>query len=405
MKILVISEGSYPETLGGSQTVVYDTSRLLAERGHEVVVMSSSRQTSFKGFLTYLSRNLSLQRVSYREGNRLLGILSFALNFCRDFKRLIKENSFDVMIAHHVISGALAMLCVKNKIPLVYFFHSPWYREYEIRKSYKRKEGLSWNEKGIAYVLKIIQGFLISHAKEVWVQSDYMKEEVQKLVLSYPSERILKLTSGIDIQKFVPAKDRQALRRQMEISEKTFLMFTVRRLVPRMGIDALIEAMPAVLTARPNAQLWIAGTGPLENQLKEKVHALKLQSSVRLLGEVRNPAFIQTYQAADLFVMPSTELEGLGLVILESMACGTPVLGTPVGGIKEILSQFEEHLMTKGTFSKDLVKGILDWASHEKVGSLRIKARKFIEEQFNWKKTIDRMESRLTVLANKALCV
>ena len=104
-----------------------------------------------------------------------------------------------------------------------------------------------------------------------------------------------------------------------------------------MGIDNLIEAFHRSKILRQKGLLLIGGKGLLEDRLKSMVENYDLHGSIRFLGHIPEIDLPQKYQAADFFVLPTRNLEGFGLVILEAMASGTPVLGTPVGAIPEVI--------------------------------------------------------------------
>src|SRR5205814_7616551 len=113
----------------------------------------------------------------------------------------------------------------------------------------------------------------------------------------------------------------------------------------------------------PDVQLLLGGAGSLREPLEAQARASGLDKHVSFLGfvpEVELPAF---YQAADVFVLPTRELEGFGLVTVEALACGTPVLGTRVGATPEILAPLSPSLIFRGlapeTLADDLT-GLLE---------------------------------------------
>jgi glycosyltransferase involved in cell wall biosynthesis len=106
------------------------------------------------------------------------------------------------------------------------------------------------------------------------------------------------------------------------------------------------------------------------------------------------------YGASDFFVLPTRKLEGFGLVTPESMACGTPVLGTPVGGTKEILSDFDSQFLFSDTSPDAMAKGIQMamrkyFDEKEKYNELRHRCREYAEKNYSWKQHIDQLKSIL----------
>ena len=96
--------------------------------------------------------------------------------------------------------------------------------------------------------------------------------------------------------------------------------------------------MPAILRSLPRARLAIAGTGSSDSSLREQVTHLALEDRVRFVGRISDSDLVNSYRTADLVVMPSQALEGFGLTTAEALACGTPVVGTPIGATPELLA-------------------------------------------------------------------
>ena len=99
-----------------------------------------------------------------------------------------------------------------------------------------------------------------------------------------------------------------------------------------MGLEELIDAMKLIARRHPEALLLLGGSGPISSELQARIESHGLQQHVKLLGRVEDALLPLAYRAANLSVVPSRALEGFGLVTLESLAAGTPVYVTRVGG-------------------------------------------------------------------------
>ena len=144
------------------------------------------------------------------------------------------------------------------------------------------------------------------------------------------ARKIAVLRNGVDLDQFTP-QDREAARRQFGASG--FTVVSVGNLVPLKGHDLTIEAVASI----PDATLLIAGGGPLRDALGARAAALGVADRVKLLGEVQHQQLARLYSAADVSVLMS-EREGWANVLLESMACGTAVVATRVGGNAEAIT-------------------------------------------------------------------
>ncbi len=137
--------------------------------------------------------------------------------------------------------------------------------------------------------------------------------------------------------------DRDALRRELGAGDRPVVL-TVKRLHDVAGYDVLLRAVPRLREARPDTQFWIIGDGALRPALEAQARDLGVASHVRFLGLVANESLWQYYAAADLFVLPS-RLESWGTVMLEALACGTPVVATETAGGAEVHMHFPDDVM------------------------------------------------------------
>ncbi len=148
--------------------------------------------------------------------------------------------------------------------------------------------------------------------------------------LGVPPEKTHVFRNGVDLELFRPV-DRDAERRALGMTRRTLL--SVGHLVPRKGHDLVIDALREL----PDCDLVIAGTGEEETRLKADVVRLGLESRVRLVGRIEQAELKRWYGAADALVLAS-DREGWANVLLESMACGTPVVATAIWGTPEVVA-------------------------------------------------------------------
>ena len=146
--------------------------------------------------------------------------------------------------------------------------------------------------------------------------------------------RLQVIRNGVDLQRFKPGVP-AAARSQLGVTGAPVLL-CVGNLVPVKGHDLLLQAMANLRIRHPSASLYLVGDGPLRNTLQAQVLALGLAGQVHFVGTVPQDALAAWYSAADALVLPSRS-EGWANVLLEAMACGTPVVATDVGGSAEVL--------------------------------------------------------------------
>jgi glycosyltransferase involved in cell wall biosynthesis len=147
----------------------------------------------------------------------------------------------------------------------------------------------------------------------------------------------------------------------------------------------LLTASMEVKAQVPNAWLAIAGKGPLRKDLERQVQQLGLEDNVRFLGFLPDEQLPIAYQASDLTVVPSQSLEGFGLILLESLACGTPALCTPVGGMPEVLNPFCPDLVTSTPEETAIAERLIELLSGRMILPSRNACHEYASTHFDWK--------------------
>jgi glycosyltransferase involved in cell wall biosynthesis len=166
-------------------------------------------------------------------------------------------------------------------------------------------------------------------------------DHARRLGLAPEPSRVIYAPVGADF-RMVGERERAELRRELGFGAAPALL-TVKHLRPVCGHDTLLRAMQAVLRRHPDATLWLAGEGELRGALESTSRDLGIASHVRFLGRLGNDTIWKYYAAADLFVLPS-HVESWGTVMLESMACGTPVVTTDTVGGLEVRENFPDEV-------------------------------------------------------------
>ena len=189
--------------------------------------------------------------------------------------------------------------------------------------------------------------------------------------------RIAVLRNGVDLERFGP-RDRAAIREGLGLRGSVWL--TVGNLVELKGVDIAIEALARL----PHNTLLIAGTGPEEPRLRRLVERLGVIARVRFLGAVPQVELCNYYNAADALVLASSR-EGMPNVVLEAMACGTPVVATAVGGVPELINAPEAGELMRERSSEALVRA---WTTLQERKPDRVATRKFAE-RLGWQSVIE----------------
>jgi glycosyltransferase involved in cell wall biosynthesis len=160
------------------------------------------------------------------------------------------------------------------------------------------------------------------------------------------------------------------------------LLVTVRRAEPRMGIEQLLRAMPMIV-ANEDLCLAVVGGGLLTNEHLRLSSQLGLDGRVRFVGRVSEEDLLDWYRAADLFVLPTVAYEGFGMVTVEALASGTPVVGTPAGATSELLEPLDPRLVAGGSDPESLASAIGDALVFSN-DDLQARCRGYALARFGW---------------------
>ena len=403
LKILMISD-LFPPVDGGVPTVLYELSKRLTAREHKVVVATYQFQKDWPDY--EVVDGIEVFRVPLKWNK----LTPFYLSAPFNMKSLInslsqKFNGFDILHLHLSLAGFGALTTPQTrKVPKVFTFYGDWAKEYLAEsKGWKKKLGISTIETG---VMRFMQRKCLRSSHVVVTLSKYSKEQVLSLTPHPPAggpqslqNKVQIIPAGVDLEKFQLKFPK--LPNLPNLPKNKFLILTIRRLYKRMGLENLIDAIDIVRKEFPEVFLIIGGKGYLEESLKLKVKSEKLEKNVRLEGFIPEEEKSNYLRAAHLYVLPSVSQEGFGLTTLESLACGTPVLGTPTGATPELLGNFRKEFILMGTSAKDIAKGIIEFMKKYRGDeSLRLSCREYAKG-FSWEKMVGEYEELYFALSTK----
>jgi glycosyltransferase involved in cell wall biosynthesis len=406
MRILWVTSVFHPEPGGGSGVHVYNCVKALAARGHLVTVLAARTMKSTPSSEVWPD-GTAVVRYPGKFENPWRGMK--AAEKCYRSLRKLDRQDFDVLICGSLYSDLAAFKWnARTKLPCLYFFYGPMDLEYGTEILGILSKRGPWLKYLMKYIISPTLG-LMKRKQAKFIESAHvtatLSRHSQEIIRGHfglnPCRAVL-ISGGADHTVYTPIADRDDLKRNLGYHSADPLILTVRRLIPRTGVDKLIGAMPAIAVKYPQALLLIAGDGALKEELEERVKVLGLHKNVKFLGYVSEFQKVQLYQAADISIVPTASLEGFGLSIAESLACGTPVLGTPVGSIPEILEPLNEGLVFKSAGAEDIADGIVAFLNERKsTNALREKSVLLAREHYCWDAAAKGIEQALSSFMGK----
>jgi glycosyltransferase involved in cell wall biosynthesis len=281
-----------------------------------------------------------------------------ALGALPTVQRLQREEDFDLIDAHFVYPDGAAAI-----------FLGAWLG----KPVTVTARGTDINEFPQYRVPRAWIRWVLSHADALITVSTALRDAMLKLGAA--PERISVLRNGVDLSLFSPA-GREAARAELNLRSPTLL--SVGHLIPDKGHHFVIEALARL----PGVQLVIVGEGPMRSDLQAMAKRLGVAERIIWRGTLPQQQLARHYAAADATVLAS-RLEGMPNVLLESIACGSPVIATNVGGAGEVVSSPAAGVLMKERSAASVVDA---WRELERIGPDRVAVRRHAE-QFGWAPT------------------
>ena len=374
MKILMLTWEYPPRIVGGIARVVHDLSKRLIKDGHEVTVI-----TYREGNLPYFEDDKGVK--VYRVDNYMINpnnfidwIMQLNFNLLAKANEIIdKEGKFDVIHAHDWLV-AYAAKSLKNSydIPIVATIHAT---------EAGRNSGI--HDETQRYI-NDTEWMLTYEANEVIVNSNYMKCELQRN-FGLPFEKINVIPNGVNLTMYSGIERDYGFRRNYASDNEKIILYA-GRLVYEKGVQYLIGAMPKILQNYHDAKLVIAGKGGMIDELKAEVDHLGLGNKVYFTGYMDHKSLCKLYKCADISVFPST-YEPFGIVALEGMLAGNPIVVSDIGGLNEIVQHGVNGMKSYAGNSNSIADSILTLLfDHKLCNEISKNAKAKVKELYNWTK-------------------
>jgi glycosyltransferase involved in cell wall biosynthesis len=364
-----------PDDLGGNR-YPYETMRRLGARGHPVTVATPRLHGRFP--------DLPGVRYHLYPIRRPHPAISHFTNLLGATLALRKVPRHDVAIAGSYDAAlALGWAGVAPSTPLVFLFHSEFYSEWVQSRTLARHL--------LQRYMAAAERRVFSLSSRIVAVSQFSARQIRARA-PRAADRVRVVPTGVDTAYFQPAT-RAAVRKEIGIGSDEPLVLGVGRLAGVKQFDRLITAFSVACARGLDAKLIIAGGGPERSKLDHLIATYGMQDRIRLAGYCDPPQLRAFMQAADLQVC-SSAFENLSLALLEGMACGTPVLGTPGGGTPELVEPIDPGLVLADDHAHTMADALPVWlADRPRLASLGQRARALAVERYDWERVVDGLEA------------
>ena len=390
MKIGILSYRSHPYS-GGQGIYVRHLSKALQRLGHEVTVLSGppypqldaeielekipsldlfgveDRIKEFKFSLLFSPLDL------YEWISVMTGGFPEPYTFGRRVLKHLKESEreFDVILDNQ--SLCYSLLDIQKLYPLVVTIHHPITKDHrlEIENASNWKERLSsrrWHN-----FLPMQKKVSPKLNKIICVSGPSKKDVVEEFLVN--PENVEVILNGIDIKTFRPDPDSKVVENR--------IVTTASADIPLKGLRFLINALPRVLKDFPETHLIVIGKSPNESKIRKLIDDLHLNERISFKSNLSEEEIVDIYHTSQIAVIPSL-YEGFGFGAGEAMACGTPLISTDSGGLKDLIG--DSAIKIASGSSEEIENKIISlFQDPEKREQLSLKGRNRMEDLFDWK--------------------
>ncbi|MEJ2567366.1 MAG: glycosyltransferase family 4 protein [candidate division WOR-3 bacterium] len=353
MKILQVSDSYYPDP-GGVSEVLYHLTKALRDRGNEVHILTGGHPDAKKEKgVTRLGKRISL-RANKSEIN-----WTFSSGLFPKVKRFIGNNSFDIIHTHGPFAPNISFLALLySDVVNVATFHTAF--------------------SGFNYY-KLSKLLFTPISKKIDGSICVSKHALKEVYPHFPKGNYKIIPNGVDTSRFNPEGGRLK-----EFSGKKVILF-LGRLDPRKGLPVMLKAFPLIKKEIPDAILLVAGKGVPPENIPEK-----FKNSIIFKGMITNEMVPVYYRSANLYCSPALYGETFGIVLLEAMACGTPVIASDIDGYREVIPD-KKMLFERGdpTSLADKAISILKRNSEAgRIGKIGLETAK----KYDWQNVAEKTE-------------
>jgi D-inositol-3-phosphate glycosyltransferase len=381
LKIAMLSIHSDPigelgsKDTGGMSVYIRELARELGKRQHQIDIYTRL-QGNEKQSVTDLYDNVRLIHLGIPNGGSLskLALYPYLSNFFRALEefRTAENLSYDIIHSHYWLSGRLGNWAQS-------FWNRPHVATFHTLGMVKNRTGAGARE----------PGFRIAAEKEIVHTCHRIlaptARERDSLVRLYgaPPEKIGVVPCGVNLNLFYP-EPKTAARKRLGLDPAEIILLYVGRFDPLKGLNALLEAM-TYLRNHPRIRLVVVGgdgdRSPEYQALAEKTERLAIEEKVMFVGRVDQHNLPPYYSAADVLVMPS-RYESFGMVGLEALACGIPVVATPVGAVDSLVRKAQAGCIVSDPSPRTLSNGIQSVISDRSIPAADVIRRSILD--YSW---------------------
>ena len=383
-RVLVISEHFPPPTVGGTATYTYNLCKCLVKIGWEVYLITQPSATDAKA-RWYSQDGINIYRLDIPNifTKKILLPRSFPVYLLKQINRIITQLHPDII---HFTSGWYPVMVTRfcrgfTYVPIVWTIHNVPPAEHHL--TITRNDRI--NKLFELPYFKLIGGFANLQLKLYKYDRIIAVSEATagKITREGGSpNKVCVIPDAIDTQYFTASG-----KREEKQPDAQHVVLTVAGIIEHKGQLNIIKSAPEVIAKFPKVLFLLVG--PVISKyyfdlLEETIKELRLEQNVKLVGAVSQEDLLSYYQLCDLYLQPSLE-EGFCITMLEAMACGKPVIGTPVGEIPKLITESRAGILISDSSPVEISRAVIKLLADEEMRkNFGQRAGEYVVDNYSW---------------------
>ncbi|MDX8383045.1 MAG: glycosyltransferase family 4 protein [Ghiorsea sp.] len=349
LRVLVVADVSAEAVHGGAERMLFHHLRALKDAGMAVTVLTR-QPTDDAALVLPLDCGFVEHRLPFSGDKGYAGLKQLKKGAKSWWKA--HQHDFDVVIAEQpfVMWALLKAGCALPRLQVV---HSFAFEEFETRYALS----LTFKHRLVITAMRRLEKRVYCSANKLLVLSCFMQDRLAQF-FSVKADKSVVVAGAAEPFTGLLLKHRQRYR--TDLAWHTPTVVTLRNLVPRTGVDLLIQVAAMVKNQGLEMHFVIMGHGALKASMQHMAEALGVADCVEFTGFLAEEEVKKRLLAADVFMVPTRGLEGFGLVTLEANACGTPVLATPIAANRELVPNIVHNQLANRASPQALAEKLVE---------------------------------------------
>ncbi len=371
----MVADVSAESVHGGAERMLHHHLRALVDAGYEVTMLTRQPSPDAEVCIELPQFGIQEFRFPFSGDKGYKGLKELKSAAKQWWKH--HQDEFDVVVSEQpfVMWVLLEAGC---KLPRLQVCHSLACEEYETRHALD----MTWKHKLVIPAMRKLESQVYRSAQQIMVLSQYTQDKLEAFfaVRNYTSIN----PGAAEPYQGLTLAAREAVRQDLRWDKP--VVSTLRNLVPRTGVDLMIQVAAIVKYQGKDVRFVVMGDGALRDSLQKLAEALDVLDMVEFTGFLAEEDVQKRLLASDVFMVPTRGLEGFGLVTLEANAWGTPVLATPISANKELVPSIMHNQLSANASPLALAEKLIWMLDNPLSEGQRQRTADDAMRQYNWEK-------------------